>query len=225
MTFEQLRAVIQLADPDQGKVEPRISCFRKKSPEWNQTRISIFSSFVFSWRRFQSDAKTRMTMPKTKRTVPTPGRRRTSEITGSSFWFSHKFLIFKIGFCSEADLEKLYEQWEEADEDELPPDELPDWDPRKPKPGIDFSDMSKFKDPEDFLKVSKKGQSLMAFVRVWTNNISIFPCLKIFCWLGNGWSDKRGSRRNHRHLANGSLEQSHSRRQVHDRGRSCDLYV
>merc|ERR1712150_319047 len=57
------------------------------------------------------------------------------------------------------DLEKLYEQWEEVDE-------LPEWDPRKPRPGIDLSDMSKFGDTEDFLKASKKGQSVMMFVKV-----------------------------------------------------------
>lgn len=68
-------------------------------------------------------------------------------------------------FFSDHDLEKLYEQWEE-DEDPLPPDELPDWDPRKPRPSLDMSDMSKFSDPEDFLKASKKGQQVMMFVRV-----------------------------------------------------------
>ena len=57
------------------------------------------------------------------------------------------------------------EQWEE-DEEPLPVDELPEWDPRKPRPNIDLSDMSKFGEPEDFLKASKKGQSVMMFVRV-----------------------------------------------------------
>lgn len=66
---------------------------------------------------------------------------------------------------NERDLEKLYEQWEE-DEEPLPADELPDWDPRKPKPQLDLSDMSKFKEAEDFLKMSKKGQSVMMFVSV-----------------------------------------------------------
>jgi len=66
---------------------------------------------------------------------------------------------------NDRDLEKLYEQWEEDDEP-LPVDELPEWDPRKPKPGLDLSDMSKFQEPEDFLKASKKGQSVMMFVRV-----------------------------------------------------------
>ena len=38
--------------------------------------------------------------------------------------------------------------------------------PRKPRPSLDLSDMSKFGEPEDFLKASKKGQSVMMFVRV-----------------------------------------------------------
>jgi len=66
---------------------------------------------------------------------------------------------------NDRDLEKLYEQWEEDDEP-LPVDELPEWDPRKPRPSLDLSDMSKFGEPEDFLKASKKGQSVMMFVRV-----------------------------------------------------------
>ena len=75
--------------------------------------------------------------------------------TYNSYWF----------FFSDRDLEKLYEQWEEDDEP-LPVDELPEWDPRKPRPSLDLSDMSKFGEPEDFLKASKKGQSVMMFVRV-----------------------------------------------------------
>ena len=70
-----------------------------------------------------------------------------------------------FNFFSDRDLEKLYEQWEE-DEEPLPIDELPEWDPRKPRKGIDLSDMSKYNEPEDFLKASKKGQSVMMFVRV-----------------------------------------------------------
>jgi len=66
---------------------------------------------------------------------------------------------------NDRDLEKLLEQWDE-DEEPLPNDELPEWDPKKVKPGLDLSDMSKFKEPEDFLKASKKGQSVMMFVRV-----------------------------------------------------------
>ena len=65
---------------------------------------------------------------------------------------------------SDADLEKLYEQWEE-DEDELPLDELPEWDPRKPQPQIDFSklDMS---DTDNVMRATKKGKTVMMFVKV-----------------------------------------------------------
>lgn len=62
-------------------------------------------------------------------------------------------------------MEKLYEQWEE-DEEPLPVDELPDWDPRKPRPGLDLSDMSKFQDADEIIKASKKGQSVMMFVKI-----------------------------------------------------------
>jgi len=65
---------------------------------------------------------------------------------------------------TDADLEKLYEQWEE-DEDELPLDELPEWDPRKPQPQIDFSklDMS---DTDNVMRATKKGKTVMMFVKV-----------------------------------------------------------
>ena len=39
---------------------------------------------------------------------------------------------------SDADLERLYEQWEE-DEEPLPVDELPERDPRKPQPQVSRS--------------------------------------------------------------------------------------
>ena len=68
-------------------------------------------------------------------------------------------------FFSDADLERLYEQWEESEEP-LPADELPEWHPDKPKPELDVNKMSQFKDPEELLKYSKKGKSLMMFVKV-----------------------------------------------------------
>ena len=40
--------------------------------------------------------------------------------------------------CSDADLERLLEQWEE-DEEPLPADELPEGHPDKPVPPIDLS--------------------------------------------------------------------------------------
>ena len=65
---------------------------------------------------------------------------------------------------SDHDLERLYEQWEE-DEDPLEPDELPEWDPRRPQPTIDFSklDMS---DTDNVMRATKKGKTVMMFVKV-----------------------------------------------------------
>jgi len=65
---------------------------------------------------------------------------------------------------SDADLERLLEQWDE-DEEPLPIDELPEWDPRKPQPEIRMEDMQN-QDPEDLLRLSKKGKTVMAFVKV-----------------------------------------------------------
>ncbi len=82
-----------------------------------------------------------------------------------------KIETLKINECleriyfSDADFERLYEQWEESDEP-LPVDELPEWHPDKPRPEMDVSKMSQFKDPEELLKFSKKGKSLMMFVKV-----------------------------------------------------------
>lgn len=66
---------------------------------------------------------------------------------------------------SEADLERLLDQWEE-DEEPLEPDELPEH--LRPQPQIDFSkvDMS---DPENLLKLTRKGRTLMVFVSVGDN--------------------------------------------------------
>ncbi|CAH2232852.1 LDLR chaperone boca [Pararge aegeria] len=63
---------------------------------------------------------------------------------------------------SDADMERLFDQWEE-DEEPLPEDEQPEH-MRKP-PSVDFSklDMS---NPDAVLQASKKGQTLMMFVRV-----------------------------------------------------------
>ncbi|CAI9733181.1 Hypothetical predicted protein [Octopus vulgaris] len=63
---------------------------------------------------------------------------------------------------SEADLERLYEQWEEGDE-ELEPDELPEW--KREAPAVDFSKYDSNK-PEELLMMSKKGKTLMMFVSV-----------------------------------------------------------
>lgn len=61
---------------------------------------------------------------------------------------------------SDADLERLYDEWEE-DEEPLEADEVAEH--LRPAPELDLSrlDMS---DPEGILKASKKGRTVMAFV-------------------------------------------------------------
>ena len=63
----------------------------------------------------------------------------------------------------DADLERLYDQWEEDEEDPLEPDERPEH--LRPSPKIDLSQMD-MSNPESILKMSKKGKTLMAFVTV-----------------------------------------------------------
>ena len=52
---------------------------------------------------------------------------------------------------------------QEADEDELEPDELPEW--KREPPAVDMSKLDPSK-PEEFLKMSKKGRTLMMFATV-----------------------------------------------------------
>ncbi|KAL3261390.1 hypothetical protein MRX96_000001 [Rhipicephalus microplus] len=61
---------------------------------------------------------------------------------------------------NDADLERLYEQWE-ANEEPLEPDELPEH--MRPAPKIDMSKMDT-SNPENILKASKKGRMLMTFI-------------------------------------------------------------
>ena len=68
-------------------------------------------------------------------------------------------------------MNKLYEQWEE-DEEPIPNDELPDWDPRKIKPNVDPRD---FSNVDNLMKASKKGQQALISVTV-----TFFQTLKIF---------------------------------------------
>lgn len=63
---------------------------------------------------------------------------------------------------TDADLERLYDQWEEEDEP-LEPDELPEH--LRPGPKIDLSNLD-MSDPEGILRASKKGKTVMAFVTV-----------------------------------------------------------
>lgn len=64
---------------------------------------------------------------------------------------------------TDADLERLYDQWEEDEEDPLEPDELPEH--LRPSPKLDLSQLD-MSDPEGILKATKKGKTLMAFVTV-----------------------------------------------------------
>ncbi|KAK3928532.1 LDLR chaperone boca [Frankliniella fusca] len=61
---------------------------------------------------------------------------------------------------SDADMERLLDQWEE-DEDPLPPDELPEH--LRPQPKMDLSGID-MNDPEQLLKLSKKGKTLMIYL-------------------------------------------------------------
>uniref|UniRef100_T1KIH9 LDLR chaperone boca n=2 Tax=Tetranychus urticae TaxID=32264 RepID=T1KIH9_TETUR len=64
---------------------------------------------------------------------------------------------------NDADMERLFDEWEEKD-DPLEPDELPEW--KREPPKVDFSGFN-FNNPEDVLKASKKGKTLMTFVTVY----------------------------------------------------------
>eukprot|EP00096_Caligus_rogercresseyi_P011299 TRINITY_DN4405_c0_g1_i1.p1 TRINITY_DN4405_c0_g1~~TRINITY_DN4405_c0_g1_i1.p1 ORF type:complete len:134 (-),score=28.82 TRINITY_DN4405_c0_g1_i1:412-813(-) len=90
---------------------------------------------------------------------------------------------------SDADMERLLDQWEE-DEEPLPLDELPEGDPRRPQPKIDISNAGN--DPEGILKASKKRQILDG----------LCPRQRI--------PEQGGNPGSHEPLANGSLEQSHT---------------
>ncbi|XP_017778432.1 PREDICTED: LDLR chaperone boca [Nicrophorus vespilloides] len=63
---------------------------------------------------------------------------------------------------SDADMERLLDQWEE-DEDPLDDDELPEH--LRPMPKIDMTKIDAA-DPESLLQMTKKGRTLMTFVNV-----------------------------------------------------------
>ena len=65
---------------------------------------------------------------------------------------------------SDADLERLLDQWEE-DEEPLPPDELPEGHPDKPQPEIDFSKLD-MNNPDELMKATKKGKTVMMFAKI-----------------------------------------------------------
>ncbi|VVC29088.1 Mesoderm development candidate 2 [Cinara cedri] len=66
-----------------------------------------------------------------------------------------------IRFYSEADMERLLDQWEE-DEEPLPSDELPE----HLRPPVQIDPTLIGNDPDALLKLSKKGKTLMTFVKV-----------------------------------------------------------
>lgn len=86
---------------------------------------------------------------------------------------------------SDADLERLLDQWEE-DEEPLEPDELPEH--LRPQPQVDFSkvDMS---NPENLLKLTKKGRTLMAFVSVGSNPTRDETEQLTKLWQGSLWNN------------------------------------
>ena len=65
---------------------------------------------------------------------------------------------------SDADLERLLDQWDE-DEDPLPPDELPEGHPDRPQPPVDFSKLD-MNNPEELMKATKKGKTVMMFAKI-----------------------------------------------------------
>jgi len=65
----------------------------------------------------------------------------------------------------EADMERLYDQWEEDDEP-LPPDELPEHlRPPAAAPAFDMNNIGKLS-PDEIMKLTKKGKTLMMFVNL-----------------------------------------------------------
>ncbi|KAL2729396.1 LDLR chaperone boca [Vespula squamosa] len=66
---------------------------------------------------------------------------------------------------TDADLEHLLDQWEE-NEEPLPPDELPEH--LRPSPKIDLSQID-VSNPDNVLKMTKKGKGVMMFVDVMEN--------------------------------------------------------
>nr|XP_006821888.1 PREDICTED: LDLR chaperone MESD-like [Saccoglossus kowalevskii] len=63
---------------------------------------------------------------------------------------------------TDADVERLFDQWEEG-EDETDPDDLPEH--LRPQAQFDINELTG-KEPEDIVKVTKKGRTLMMFVTV-----------------------------------------------------------
>ncbi|KIH67398.1 exocyst complex component Sec6 [Ancylostoma duodenale] len=73
--------------------------------------------------------------------------------------------IIPMVMMDDADLERLYEQWEENDDEKLDDDELPEH-KRSPNTMDLDSIKAKAKNPEELLSMTKKGQTLMMFVNI-----------------------------------------------------------
>ena len=65
---------------------------------------------------------------------------------------------------SDADLERLLDQWDE-DEEPIPPDELPEGHPDRPVAPVDFSKLD-MNNPEEVMKATKKGKTVMLFAKI-----------------------------------------------------------
>lgn len=76
---------------------------------------------------------------------------------------SEKWKKKDIRDYNDADIERLYEQWEDSDDDDLEEDELPEW--KREAPKVDFSKYDP-NNPESMMMMSKKGKTLMMFVSV-----------------------------------------------------------
>lgn len=72
-------------------------------------------------------------------------------------------------YITDLDLENLYDEWEESDDEPLPPDELPAYKRQGMKFSAGESMDDLFKDPDKLMKVSKKGKTVMAFATVANN--------------------------------------------------------
>lgn len=74
-------------------------------------------------------------------------------------------------YITDVDLEHLYDEWEDKDDEKLPTDELPAHKRPPPKFTIPAEGVENdlFKDPEKLMRNSKKGKTLMAFVTVADN--------------------------------------------------------
>merc|ERR1712083_223025 len=83
-------------------------------------------------------------------------------VTGKEDWTGRQK---DVRDYSDADMHKLLEEWDK-DEEPIPPDELPDGHPDKPRPPLDITKIKNINDPDEIMKISKKGQTVMLFVKV-----------------------------------------------------------